>query len=224
LKTLLFLRHGKTAYTGQFPDLTDEGKRQIDQAADEIAQIVGDKKDIRIISSPMPRALGTADIIAKRLGYKNGEITEQELAIRCMDFYDNDKANAIWKQFPTARDVDIAYEKDSRFEAGDVIEKRSAIQHRFFSYLGDLFERFAANKLPDVMIHTSHYEVLWYLATTIVGNREPLRHGEVIMINLEKIDPVNKQVKVFMGFRGIACGGATPIWLKLPPELFRKQF
>ena len=39
MKTLIFLRHGKTAYTGQFPDLTDEGKEQIGKAAGEILDI-----------------------------------------------------------------------------------------------------------------------------------------------------------------------------------------
>jgi hypothetical protein len=141
-----------------------------------------------------------------------------------MDFYDNEKANAIWKRFSTAREVDIAYDKDYCFEVGDAVEKRSAIQHRFFAYLGSLFERYTVGKLPDVMIHTSHYEVLWYLAGSIVGMQEPLIHGEVIRIDLEDWSPTGGKVKVFMTFRGIAKGAATPLWFRLPDALFQAQF
>lgn len=217
IKTLIFLRHGKTAYTGQFPDLTDEGKNQISKAAEEIADVVGGRKNIRIVSSPLPRALGTADIIAKRLGYKDGEVTEQELAIRRMDFYDDGKAEALWKTFPTARDVDIAYMHDPCFETGDAIEKRSAIQHRFFTYLGSLFERFIANKLPDVMIHTSHYEVLWYLAA-MFGFWEPLIHGEVIRMDLSAT-----LVPCTVDVRATFRGKSKSFPCMLPSKAFRHQ-
>ena len=217
MKTLIFLRHGKTAYTGQFPDLTDEGKEQIGKAAAEILDIVGKNEDVRIVSSPLPRALGTADIIAKKLGYPYEEV-EHELAIRCMDFYDNDAANAIWSSFPSARDVDRAYASDPRFEEGVAIEKRSAIQHRFFTYLGSLFERFVADKLPDVMIHTSHYEVLWDLAATF-GFKEPLIHGEVIKMELTASDKEG-HLHVRATFREYS----REFDCKLPAELFASQF
>jgi broad specificity phosphatase PhoE len=216
LKTLLFLRHGKTNYTGQFPDLTDEGKREISTAADYIAEIIGQQEttDVQIVSSPLPRALGTADIIAKRLGHSHE--VEQELAIRCMDFYDNEKANAIWKTFPVARDVDCAYAQDPRFEEGSVIEKRSAIQHRFFNYLGTLFERFTADRLPDVSVHVSHYEVLWYLAESF-GLKEPLIHGEVIKLELTRSsDSIHVRATFREYSREFNC--------KLPADLLKTQF
>lgn len=184
MKTLLFLRHGKTAYTGQFPDLTDEGKREISDAADHIAEIVGNKTFVQIVSSSAPRALGSADIINKRLGMQS--VIEEEPAIRCMDFYDSEKAKAIWASFPNARAVDCAYATDSQFEEGTVIEKRSAIQHRFFNYLSTLFERFAANKSHDVSIYVSHYEVLWSLVKATIPTQEPLIHGELIELNLDR--------------------------------------
>ncbi len=217
LKTLIFLRHGKTAYTGQFPDLTDEGKEQIGKAAAEILNIVGKNKDIRIVSSPLPRALGTADIIAKKLGYPYEEV-DHELAVRCMDFYSIDAANAIWSSFSLARDVDRAYASDPRFEQGVAIEKRSAIQHRFFTYLGSLFERFVADKLPDVMIHTSHYEVLWNLAA-MFGFEEPLIHGEVIKLDLTD-STQEGHVHVRAAFREYS----REFDCKLPTELFASQF
>lgn len=211
------MRHGKTAYTGQFPDLTDEGKEQIGKAAAEILDIVGKNKGVRIVSSPLPRALGTADIIAKKLGYPYGEV-EHELAIRCMDFYNDDAANAIWSSFPSSRDVDRAYASDPQFEEGVAVEKRSAIRHRFFTYLGSLFERFVANKLPDVMIHTSHYEVLWNLATTF-GFKEPLIHGEVIKMELSASDKAG-----YLHVRATFREHSREFDCELPAELFASQF
>lgn len=216
MKTLLFLRHGKTNYTGQFPDLTNEGKREIGTAADYIAEIIGQlgTSDVQIVSSPLPRALGTADIIAKRLGHPHE--VQQELAIRCMDFHDIEQGNAIWKTFPSARHVDCAYAQDPRFEEGSVLEKRSAIQHRFYTFLGSLFERFAANKLPDVSVHVSHYEVLWQLAATF-GFKEPLIHGEVIKLELT---PATDHIHVRATFREFS----REFECKLPADLFMGQF
>lgn len=217
LKTLIFLRHGKTSYTGQFPDLTEDGVNQISRAADEIRDIVGKGRKVRIVSSPLPRALGTADIIAKKLGLPFSVI-EQEVAIRCMDFHDADAANAIWASFASAREVDKAFWTDPRFEDGVVIEKRSDIQRRFYTYLGSLFEQFVADKLPDVLIHTSHFEVLSGLAATFKFE-EALIHGEVIKLELTRpIDPVYVHVRAtFREYsREFDC--------RLPADLFRTQF
>ena len=211
-----FLRHGKTNYTGVFPDLTGEGAHQISVAAEEIAANIGTATDIQIISSPLPRAIGSADIIAKKLGVPPQSI-KQEPALRCMDFYDADKAGAIWKSFPSARHVDLAYAGDDRFEMGDIVEKRSEIQYRFFEYLGNLIKRFNTGELPEVMIHTSHHEVLWELAAS-AGFEEPLIHGEVICLELS---PIRSQVvcveRVFRNRR-------ASFLLLTPAAAFRKNF
>jgi broad specificity phosphatase PhoE len=221
--SLLFLRHGKTAYTGQFPDLTEEGVKQIQSAAAEIAQIIQTHHkagaDIQIVSSPAPRALGTADIIARHLGHPHE--VEPCLDIRCMDFYDVDGANALWREFGTARDVDRAYATDPRFDTGEVIEARCNIQHRFFYYLGELFERFAEGKLPDVVIHTCHFEVLYFLASMLMGidDTEPLIHGEIIRIGLEPGGD-RHHVLVTQVFRGHT---KTNVFA-LPSAAFQHQF
>lgn len=214
---MFFLRHGKTTYSGQFPDLTDEGKNEIAEAAQYIQEVIGSKTNIKIVSSPLPRALGTADIIAKKLGYPFEDI-EQELAIRCMDFYDADAANLIWTSYPSPRHIDCLYADDPQFELGTVIEKRSAIQHRFYNYLGSLFEQFVVGDLPDAIIHTSHYEVLWTLASTF-GFEEPLIHGEVIKMELTASTQEN-HVHVRATFR--EC--SREFDFKLPWMLFSAQF
>lgn len=214
MKTLLFLRHGKTKYTGQFPDLTYEGKQEISSTAEHIAKIIEGRTFVRIVSSPLPRALGTADIIAKHLGL---QAIEEEPTIRCMDFYDNEKANAIWASFPNARGVDCAYASDPRFEEGTAIEKRSAIQHRFLMYLDTLFERFITDKLADVTVNVTHYEVLWKLAATFCL-REPLIHGEVIRLDLSRASD-DKFIRVQAIFRKCTWG----LNCKLPIGLFTEE-
>lgn len=190
--TVLFLRHGKTRYTGQFPDLTPEGEKEIQLAADEIVKIVGGCTGIRMVSSTAPRALGSASIIAHAIGYPMANIKHEE-AIRCMDFYDAEGAQKLWSMFGTARNVDRAYEEDARFEDGLVVEKRSAIQRRFMGYLGKLTEEFRNGELPEITINTCHYEVLWRLAM-LIDPGEPLIHGEIIRVDMSLSGPAGNVV------------------------------
>jgi len=216
-KILLFLRHGKTNYTGVFPDLTDEGKREIENTAERIARIAkGMEGKTIIVSSPTTRALGSADIIAKRLGYPSQIVKEQ--ALRCMDFYDPEKANEIWKEFPTARDVDRAYASDPRFEKGTVIEKRSAIQYRFFAYLGTLFEKLPADDSEDIAVIVSHYELLWSLAS-IFHFKDPLIHGELIRLDLS-YKAVSPEIQTSILFRNCA----RSFNCRPPVDAFMHQF
>ena len=197
MNTLLFTRHGKTKYTGQFPDLTDEGKQEFSETAEHIAEIVGNNKTVQILSSPLPRALGSADIIARRLGLSHA--IEERTALRCADFYDPNKVNAIWESLPNVRDRDHAYASDPRFEDGMAIEKRSDIQYRFLVYLGVLFKRFTIGNLSDATITVSHYEVLYKLAG-IFGLKEPLIHGEIIKLELSRASD-NRITHVRAAFR-----------------------
>lgn len=200
MKTIFFLRHGKTEYTGNFPDLTDTGKEEIRSSAEELHRLITKKpnKTVRIISSPAPRALGSADIIASKLG--NGIKVEKEDAIRCMDFYNEKQANMIWTKFGTARDVDRAYATHPTFESGIAIERRSSIQARFEGFLQRLFLESHTIDCPDFTICTSHFEILWKLASMTRRHRtEPLSHGELIRMSVR---PNDDSVSVVVEFRG----------------------
>jgi hypothetical protein len=67
--TCVYFRHGQTDYTGVFPDLTVVGKDRISRTAEEICMIAGDIEEplgrIDLRSSPLPRALGSMDIVAQ---------------------------------------------------------------------------------------------------------------------------------------------------------------
>lgn len=215
MKTLFFLRHGKTEYTNIFPDLTEEGKREAEQSADHILEIMEGSEDLKIISSPLPRALGTASIIANKLGYHSD--IKEENAIRCMDFYDEEKAFAIWQSFPSARGVDKAYDTDKRFETGEYVEKRSDIKRRIFGYLRSVLEELILDNLSDFTIHVSHYEVLCNLVS-IFELKEPLIHGEVIRIDLVRESSSGDTiVKIF--FRN----HCEHLFLNLPRDLLSFQ-
>jgi phosphohistidine phosphatase len=77
MKTLFLIRHGKSSWDDTaLPDedrpLNDRGKRDAPKMGERLA-----KRDVKpdlILSSPAMRALTTAEIIAKKLGYKLKDI------------------------------------------------------------------------------------------------------------------------------------------------------
>jgi phosphohistidine phosphatase len=77
MKTLFLIRHGKSSWDETtLPDedrpLNDRGKRDAPKMGERLA-----KRDVKpdlILSSPVMRALMTAEIIAKKLGYKLKDI------------------------------------------------------------------------------------------------------------------------------------------------------
>ena len=71
---MLLLRHGKTNYTGIFPDLTEEGLEQVRGVSERdvcswVARYEIEHKNLAIVTSPAPRAHGTAWEVAKYIGH-----------------------------------------------------------------------------------------------------------------------------------------------------------
>jgi len=169
---MLFTRHGDTLYTEVFPDLTDKGARQIRATAEEIHNIVRGRNPVVLFSSPSPRALGTASIIARRLQIPEKEV-RIEVAIR-------------------PRDHHVLKRRS--------VESAGAIQDRFFTYLGRLFELFVAGKLPEVLIHVSHYEVLRTLSDSF-GLGKEFHNGELVRLDLSESTVKKGGVHVHAMFR-----------------------
>ena len=94
---LYFLRHGDATWPDwQAPDderpLTKKGKKQIKKVAKFIAD--EDIGPIAIVSSPLPRACESADIVAEEL---NAEVTEDPALAPGFDI---DRLSTILKAFP----------------------------------------------------------------------------------------------------------------------------
>lgn len=77
---IYFVKHGKTPSASQmrlsFDDepLSDEGKSEAKQAADDLLRQLGDQRPVYIISSPRRRTLETAMVIATTLGQSTAKI------------------------------------------------------------------------------------------------------------------------------------------------------
>ncbi|MBI1866424.1 MAG: histidine phosphatase family protein [Candidatus Staskawiczbacteria bacterium] len=80
LGRVILLRHGQSECTNVYPDITDEGMETITKSANSIKPLLGNNPNVVIITSPMARAKGSADIIAKTIGYSG--IIKEAPAIR----------------------------------------------------------------------------------------------------------------------------------------------
>jgi len=77
MKTLVLVRHAKSSWddpslADKDRPLNDRGKRDAPKVGERLAR-TGAKPDL-ILSSPAKRALATAEIIARKLGYKRKDI------------------------------------------------------------------------------------------------------------------------------------------------------
>jgi broad specificity phosphatase PhoE len=78
------MRHG-TYYDGEKGELPDDSKRlnekgaqEVRQSAEKLAEIIGPDEEIAIWSSPMPRAIHTAEIIKETLTGKEKKFHKQD--------------------------------------------------------------------------------------------------------------------------------------------------
>jgi hypothetical protein len=134
-----------------------------------------------------------------------------------LDFHNYEPAQALFRDaFACARDVDNVYPTDSRFEAGDVVEKRSEIRRRFQDHLGTLFKQFVAGNLPRMSVFSSHFEVLYPLVECF-GFEEALLHGEPIRLDL--CEPSRGIIPVTISFRG----KGRVFFSKTPAPIFGKK-
>lgn len=183
---MIFLRHGRTQYTQHFPDLTEEGKGDIESAAEGILKLIpSDCSSISMVSSPLPRTLGSAEIIADKIGFPFREV-RIEPRLRCMDIYKPEEAIQLWQQFGEGvAGSDGAYRHHEIFETGEIVERRSSVQQRFGNYLEECFStHLELGNLPDFTIHPTHFEILWKLA--MVVDLPQLVHGELVIVRLNE--------------------------------------
>jgi len=182
-----FIRHGETSYSEIFPDLTDKGKKTIENSAFELSKLVKESP-VTIISSPRARALGSATILKNILCQNNKILLEDGL--RSMDVHDKDKANKIFEDYKDTsnRTPNIAYETDERFHSGCVFEKKQDIKRRFHQNILINFQEARKGAIEKNIINVTHYEVMHHLTRDIFGiypenlwnSKKGPAHGEVL--------------------------------------------
>ena len=76
-------RHGDTTYSDQYPDLTDEGKRKLEQAGTSLKALVDERgEDLLFIHSPSIRAKASMAHLLHGMGKSEGteETDVEEIA------------------------------------------------------------------------------------------------------------------------------------------------
>lgn len=213
MRTIIAFRHGDTKYTGVEPDLTEKGVAQISAAAESIHRYIcaSSVSTVGIVSSPAARALGSAGIVADRIGFSRSQIM-QDQRLRNADIFDKERAGKLFQKLMSSKGDYCPYRKEPEYEYGDIVEKRSAIQARFGDYLQECFARHLSDGLPDVLICPSHYEVLWKLAMQL--DYPQLVHGELIYVKL--YDKSNGTLPLEIRFRNKGR------FLTVPPNMLWK--
>ena len=203
---VVFIRHGETEYTNQFPDLTCAGKETIMRAAAKLRQLRNQYSEpLRIMSSPATRALGSAAIVAKIMGHSQRVIKTQLLAPAGV--MDADRGAEIFNEHIAAggfRKLAAAYSSDKRYEDPEIFEPRTQVVARFYKYLGQLASNLLTCAKPMFVVCISHYEVLHHLVETSLcldyANDAPLGFGEIVLMSLYDIGPGSK-VEICLTFR-----------------------
>jgi broad specificity phosphatase PhoE len=125
---IISIRHGQTKYTNIFPDLTEEGMENIRKTAEQLKPIIQRfGRNIRILSSPAPRALGSASIVAQENGLEDIAIEiDQELRpfdIKNPGYFEYDKKNStniygeMWVHDPLLQGENLFIEGRTSVEA-----------------------------------------------------------------------------------------------------------
>ena len=202
----VFIRHGETDYTDKFPDLTDAGKETIKRASVRIRKIHSQRSEpLRIMSSPAPRALGSAAIISQIMGYDQRVITASLLSPagvrdvqRGADIFNEHVGSGGFRQLAAC------YGSDQRYEDPAIFEPRTQVVSRFYEHLGQLVRNLMAGTRPLFVVCVSHYEVMYHLVETSLSldyaKDNPLTFGELALLSFYDIGP-GSTVEVCMTFR-----------------------
>jgi len=203
---IFFVRHGHSAYTELFPDLTKEGIKAIKEAAKKIGKLIAKYFYVFIISSPAVCAQGTAKIIQREIGHE-GEI-KIEPAVKEAEVRDSLDGKEIFKRYMASgglKALSVAYGIDSRYENPRIFEPRSLVKARFFEYFSDLIRRMFLNSMKHATIIVSHYETLYHLVEEPFDlnykNDDPLKPGEIIAVSVFDVELQNI-VEIAITFRG----------------------
>lgn len=191
---ILCVRHGKTNYTGIFPDLTDEGIAHIRHIANNhVAQWVDNlpSRRLNIVSSPAPRARGTAWVIAEEIGYTMPATIRDE--IDAMQWKDKERCLDALKGLWGKGYID--YETEPVFADPTLFEIPGEIRARWYAFLGMYINKALASVFPEHAILVSHYEVFCNITRDLFGivasEQTALGYGEPIELSISLTsDPI----------------------------------
>lgn len=184
---ILFVRHAETTYSNVYPDITEEGARQLRLTARELHPhiVANPENTLTIIASPAMRAQGSAGVLAEALGYSDEIITEPLLSD--MAYADWPKAREIFELCRTGGGrVEDVYDSDERFEDTSIFEPRSSVRRRFYRYMKQCHDSLIHTSAPQCIVAVSHFEVLNHFLRELWPDAPWLRWATSFRITFER--------------------------------------
>lgn len=185
---ILCLRHCETNYTGIYPDLTPFGELRVRKVATDLAVSWVEKhcihpSQLAIVSSPAPRAYGTATILAQALGH-HADIVTTSNELDAMQWRDQARALSACKGFYGKGYID--YETEPVFADPTIFESQKQVRERWYSFLSEYITAALAQKVAQYTIMVSHYELFCNIVNDLFGvvasESTALKYGEPIRL------------------------------------------
>ena len=168
---ILALRHGKTAYTDIFPDITKEGEVDVRHIAN-IAVLPWITKhnisqgELCVVASPAPRAQGTAVTILHELARPERITTEHALSPMIW----RDKTAALHALEGLRGKGYIDYEKEPVFADPKIFETPEEVRLRWYGFFADYIRaNYRFSTIPHYAVMVAHYELLCNLSRDLFG-------------------------------------------------------
>lgn len=202
LLRLFCIRHGESAYTNTFPDLTPVGVEQVKKAAGEKLLLWLEKNNVEkstltLASSKAPRALGTSHIIKQTSGIKKR--IRPIAALAPMKWRNPEKCRHALKGLHGRGYID--YETEPIFANPALFETVIEMRERWYRHFTELIVLARGKNIPPNRIIVSHYEVLCPIVSDLFGiiasKETALENAETIELDVYE-DPYG--VVVVSGF------------------------
>ena len=204
---ILALRHGKTAYTDIFPDITKEGEAEVRHFAHTAVLPWITKHSIAegklsVIASPAPRAQGTAATILNELARPELIITERKLSPMIW----RDNAAALHALGGLQGKGYFDYETEPVFADSKIFETPEEVRLRWYGFFAEYIRSNSKSSIiPNHAILVAHYELLCNLTHDLFGivstEENALRHNEPIYLSISPTS-TDGHVRILGQFRG----------------------
>ncbi len=225
---ITIFRHGQTAYTGRYPDLSEKGKDALFAAGEKLQeQIDEETEDLIFFHSPAPRAKGSMGYLLHGMGRipDTNEQTVEGVAravapLRAVKKLDPEAAQEminrhIGSDAPTAEQYesfDRMYVLSEEFDHSPHWEPKSAAPKRSNRLLRFAIKALVENhaekensKIPHV-VATAHFETINDIAKKVFNldmEKDPLfARGESFTFEVKTKPEEGKRVLLICGFRG----------------------
>lgn len=179
----IFIRHGKSKYTNEFPDLTEEGLAEIKASGADLSPLLNRYRRIRYKSSPAVRAVGSLHTFSVENGNQSPSFSLVD-DIRPVDIYKFSEFMAALSD-PNYHKEYEAYLLKEDFDNPDpktqVCERRSDIRKRAIDYFINRMESedHKEEAEPICFLNFTHFEIMSNLLALLYGENEfPIDHAE----------------------------------------------